>query len=346
MKILLVQTSFLGDTILSTPVIAAIKKLYPDSELWMMITPLSADLVSANPSLKGVITYDKKKSDRGIKGIIRKASELEKHKFDVAYSLHRSYRTALLLFLTGIPKRVGFSQGSLSFLYSRTVLRDTTSHDVIRNLSLLSQEPLFLNSGKNSEDFFDAEMQLFSKDQKLTERKFPEIFSDSKEFAILIPGSAWKTKRWKWQGFKEVAEDLISKGKRVVIFGSGAEKEICQKVAEGLSCINLAGMSTISESIAIMKKASLVVCNDSMSLHMASALKVPNVSVFCATSPAFGFGPWRNKAAVVEMQGLSCKPCRRHGSNKCPTGTEACMNDLGSDKIILEIDKLIQISKN
>jgi len=83
-----------------------------------------------------------------------------------------------------------------------------------------------------------------------------------------------------------------------------------------------------------MEQSRLVICNDSMALHMASAFKVPNVAVFCATSPEFGFGPWENpKSAVVQDDTLACKPCRRHGSNRCPNGTEACMT-IDAQKVI------------
>lgn len=93
--------------------------------------------------------------------------------------------------------------------------------------------------------------------------------------------------------------------------------------------------------MAVMQKARLVVCNDSMSLHMASALKVPTVAIFCATSPTFGYGPWQNQAIVVERRDLACKPCRPHGSRRCPNGTEACMRGLAADEVISAVDRLL-----
>ena len=97
----------------------------------------------------------------------------------------------------------------------------------------------------------------------------------------------------------------------------------------------------MAEALPLYQDAALVVCNDSLALHLASAFKVPNVAVFCATSPEFGFGPWENCAEVVEKKELACKPCRRHGSMKCPTGTESCMNDLGADKVISAIQNVM-----
>jgi heptosyltransferase-2 len=346
MKILLVQTSFLGDTILSTPLIAAIKKIHPECELWMMTTAISKELVKDDPMLSGTIIYDKGGKEKGISGMLRKAKEIRQQKFDCAYSLHKSYRTAILLKLAGIPETIGFKQAALSFLYSKKVVRDTEPHDVLRNLSLLKLEPEFLKSGKSIEEFFDTEIRLFPNSNIDLSGKFFEVTQNPKPKAILVPGSAWKTKRWDWKGFHETALYLEKEGYQVILIGAANEKEVCDKVAGGTRAVNLAGKTSIAESLVVIKSAALVVCNDSMSLHIASAFKVPNVAVFCATSPKFGFGPWKNRALVVEKEGLSCKPCRRHGSNTCPTGTEACMKDLPSGQVINAIEKLIPIGQN
>jgi len=91
----------------------------------------------------------------------------------------------------------------------------------------------------------------------------------------------------------------------------------------------------------VTKNSHLLVCNDSMALHMGSALKTPTVVIFCATSPSFGFGPWKNpKAIIVEEHSLACKPCRRHGSMTCPESTNACMM-LSSEPVIDACFKLL-----
>src|SRR5690606_2227043 len=109
----------------------------------------------------------------------------------------------------------------------------------------------------------------------------------------------------------------------------------------GLAVTNLAGKTKVGELLTLVQRAGLVVCKDSMALHVASAFKRPPVAVFCATSPSFGFGTPRSPAEVVEVQGLACKPCRRHGSQKCPTGTEACMRDLSSGQVIRAAERVV-----
>lgn len=316
MKILLVQTSFLGDVVLSTPLIRALRLLYPQSELWLLTTPAARALVERDPEIAGVLTFDKRGSERGVGGLFRKAAELRAHGFSRVYSLHRSARTAVLLWLARIPERIGFHSSRLKFLYTRLETRLTGEHDVLRNLSLLTSEA--------PPQGFDAELRLFAPQPQ-------ELQGPARELALhggyvaLFPGSVWKTKRWQWQGFRDVAKHFLALGTRVVVLGSPEEREVAERVSEGLAVDNRAGEAGIAEAMALVQHAALVVCNDSMALHLASAFKRPTVTVFCATSPSFGFGPWRSPAKVVEVSGLACKPCRRHGSQSCPTGTEACM---------------------
>jgi heptosyltransferase II len=333
MKILLVQTSFLGDVVLSTPVIAGIKKLYPESALWMLTTPLAKDLVCRDPLLSGVIVFDKRKTAAGISGLWRLAQTLKREGFDRVYALQRSCRTSLLLWLARIPERIGFSVSCLSFLYSSLASRLVGRHEVLRNLSLLVPE-------QSLESFCD-ELRLFAPEIGQLSAPVRAFLEGTGDFVVIVPGSSWHTKMWHAAGYRKVAAHLLQRGFRVVLIGAPSEEKAAQDVSEGQNVLNLVGKSSVAESMTIVKNAKLVVCNDSMALHMASAFKVPAVAVFCATSPDFGFGPWQNRALVVEKKGLECKPCRRHGGNTCPNGTEACMKDLSYTEVLLAIEKLI-----
>ena len=333
MKILLAQTSFLGDTILSTPVIAAIKDLFPKADLWMMTTPLAADLVRRDPLLTGVIPLNKRAGDAGLSGLIRMSRRLKSMAFDRVYSLHRSYRTSLLLWMARIPLRIGCHDAKGKFLYHHLKSRDFSQHDVLRNLSILSGEY------RINPEF--AQMRLYPPKAGEIDATWKQDLPPSGKYAVLVPGSAWRTKMWNWTGYREVSRYLLKKKISVVLLGASSEKEICDRVARDLEVLNLAGRSSISESAFVMQHARVVVCNDSMALHMASALKIPTVVIFCATSPKFGYGPWQNKAIVIEQKDLACKPCRRHGSLRCPNGTEACMRGPQAQEVIQAIEKLV-----
>lgn len=329
MKVLLVQTSFLGDTILSTPLIAALKNKHPQAELWMLTTRESRALVEHDPLVAGVLVFDKRGTDRGIGGLRRKARELRGHDFAVAYSLHRSYRTALLLRLSGIPERIGFNLLRLAAFYTRRVERPAGGHEVERNLALLGADA---TGG-------DLRLTPAPLDQLPSERR--ELLESLVGCAVLAPGSVWETKRWSWREYRRVVSQLSTRGYRVVLVGAPAERAICDSVGEGLAALNLAGKLSLGELLNLVQRAGLVICNDSMVLHLASAFQVPTIAVFCATSPDYGFGPWRNsRALVVGRDDLSCRPCRRHGSRACPNGTRACMDALPAEFVMRAIEQL------
>jgi len=332
MKILIVQTSFLGDTILSTPVIAGVKQIYPEAELWMMTTPLSTQLVSRDPLLAGVIAYDKRGKDAGLKGLAAMAKRIRSMGFDLVYALHRSYRTSVLLWLAKIPMRIGFRNAGFSFLYHQTFDRNLEDHDVIRNLSILK--------GWDEPASFSTDMRLYAPTLAELDDAVRTLLP-GEPYAVLVPGSAWETKRWHTEGFRRTAKFLKGRGFPVVLMGGPEDAAVNQQVADGLDVIDLAGKTSISDAMYIVRQAKLVVCNDSMSLHMASAFKIPTVAVFCATSPSFGFGPWKNNALVVEKK-LDCKPCARHGGRRCPNGSGACMKDVDFDDVAAAIDAVLE----
>ncbi len=333
MKILLVQTSFLGDTILSTPLIAALKKLHPKAEIWMMTTPLAATLVKRDPLLTGVIPFAKRGSERGLKGLLRQARLLRKMNFNKVYSLHRSSRTSLLLALSQIPERVGFDNAKLAFLYNKTRVRPKNLHDVLRNLALLE-------NGSRKADL-PQQLRLFAPEKKELIQALQTEIPDPGSYVLMVPGSAWETKRWSTSGYHKVAKYLTEKDWPVVLLGSSEEVEVCKEVAASLNVINLAGRGGLDSALYLTRHARLMVCNDSMALHMASACKIPTVAIFCATVPEFGFGPWQNQAIIVEKKDLNCRPCARHGSRQCPNQTRACMDELPATEIIKAIDTLL-----
>ncbi len=333
MKILLVQTSWLGDTILSTPVIAAIKSIYPDAELYLLTTVLSAELVRRDPLLAGVLTYDKRGQDRGFSGISRTCRRIRDLRFDRVYSLHKSYRTALLLWCSRIPRRIGFTNARLGFLYHIRRPRPASEHDVIRNLSILSAEI--------SAEAFNSRLRLFPPAAEDMRPAVQEVLHHVQDFIIMVPGSAWPTKMWPWEGYRQVAARLLERGHPVLLLGAAAEAAVAEKVAQGLDVINLAGKTNVSEAMLVVSRARLMICNDSMALHLASAFQIPTVAIFCSTSPAFGFGPWQNRAIVVQRDDLPCKPCGSHGYKRCPNNTEACMKDLSASRVLQAADALL-----
>ena len=292
MKILIVQSAFLGDIILSTSVINAIKSLYPESSISYLTTPIGSQLVKNNPHIDSVLISDKRKTERGISGIFKLASKIRNENFDVVYSLHKSYRTSVSLFLSRIKRRVGFLDSKFKFLYTELVDRNMSLPEPERALSILSKE--------NQHNKLESIISLYPEDS------ISQVISE--DYVVIAPSSVRKEKRWDPANYNQIAKFLITKGYHVVFIGDSSESEIVNKAAKGIECTNLVGKTTISDCIDIINQAKLVVCNDSMPLHMASALKIPTIAIFCATSHDLGFGPYENKAIVVQQDHSTVKP--------------------------------------
>lgn len=335
MKILLVQTGFLGDVILSTPVIQNLRTLYPGGFISVMTTKQSAELVAGLAD--EIVVFDKRGEHSGWRGLQVMAARLRTSSFDVAFSLHKSWRTAYLLWRSGIPTRYGFREASAGFLYSRTARRRDLAHDVLRNLSILRNVDL---------DPSKLDQTIAIRWSGEVEANVGKMLSGITRPVIgIAPGSVWETKRWTAEGFISVAKALRERGFGVVVLGGTADGDVAGRIAGEAGAVNLAGRLQLIESAAVIAKLRLLVTNDSAPLHLASAGRTPTVAIFCATVPEQGFGPWQSVSECVGIDELSCRPCRRHGGRSCPTGTNACRTGISAGMVLQAIERVLARSE-
>jgi len=338
-----VQTGFIGDVILSSPVISALKKVYPDSEISLLTTPLASDLYKTHKDLKEVLVFDKRKTQKGIFGIFSMASELRAKSYDVVYSLHKSSRTSALLFLSGIKKRYAFKESKLNFLYSKVAPRSDLKHDALRNLAILRVHDL------KPEDH--ACPMSLGQSASAKEKALDIISSlKGKKIVVIAPGSVWATKRLPVETFLETSLKCLDAGYGVVFIGGPDDKQLAEFLVKGIEAkegiqknyVDAIGKCPLSTSAEIIRASDIVISNDSSPLHMASATGTPVVATFCATVPEQGFGPWMVPFKIVEVKNLYCRPCGRHGSNVCPTGTHACQKGIDSSDIFDAVGELLR----
>ncbi len=335
-KIVIWQTAFLGDLILTTPLVESIKRLYPDSFLSLISKPFGKDVFKNNPFLDELIIYDKKNMSNW--QLIKK---LRKQRFDIAISPHRSHRASYSLFLARIPKRIGFDKAGFSFLYTDTVPhRFDGTHEVIRNLNLLKKLPEYDETKiqKNPELLLDEK-----------EDKFYEKFElNEKGYISIAPGSKWATKRWTVEGFAELINILLEKKEKIVLIGSQEDEEyvnqILTKIKEKEKILNLIGKTNLRQSFSIIKHSKILISNDSAPVHMAVAFNTPVVEIMGPTVKEFGFYPFRN-GIVVETEGLSCRPCGLHGHQECPIGTHECMTKISPEQVLKAMEDLLELQK-
>ena len=327
-RILIIQTAFLGDVILSTPLIKALRELFPDSFISFLLIPETEKVLENSPHLNEILIYDKRKK-KGLGSFLQILAKIKERKFDLAIISHRSLRSALLAYFSRIPQRIGFNRSAGSFLFTHKIVYPLNVHEVDRNLSLLSGFD-FHQSDKIPELFPSPED--FSYARKLLHNS--DIREEDKIVGV-APGSVWATKRWLPERFAEVADLLIKKaGAKVVFLGSKEDQKLCLEIANRMKekPVILAGKANILQSAAIISFCKVVLSNDSAPVHIASAMKRPVVAIFGSTIPEFGFAPYGKGHLIIEKK-MDCRPCGIHGRNECPENHFRCMHEITTEEV-------------
>jgi heptosyltransferase II len=345
LKILIIQTAFLGDVLLSTPVFQSIRKNFPQSEITVLTTPQAAPLLENLECVSDILIFDKHKKDQKLINFFYFIKKVRKRNFDMVICLHRSVRSCLLTIASGAPIRIGFEDAKLKHIFfkkvfTRLVKKAEQVHAVERFLSILNGLNIAKNLWSN-----DLQYTVTSAEAEESQKLLPGL--DQIEYVAIAPGSVWPTKQWTLEGFTELTKKLQHQRYGVILLGGPADQERGEKIYAALSeqekttVVDLMGKLSLRQSTAILQNCRAMVTNDSFPLHLASTLKVPTIAVFCSTIPEFGFGPWKNQHQIIEVKDLACRPCGRHGKKICPTGTEACMKGISSQKVFSAVLDLI-----
>ncbi|MEO8563653.1 MAG: lipopolysaccharide heptosyltransferase II [bacterium] len=333
---LVVQTSFLGDTVLTTPLLVQLAHRGPVD---VVTTKASASLLAGHPAVRTVIAYDKRGADAGPFGFLRLAAQLRKARYDVAYLAQGSLRSALLAFAARVESRVGFATSAGSWLYTTAVpFRDDLHHAA--RLVQLSRP----NGREPTEE--ESRPSLAPGD---AERGAVQALLDGAGVAAgerliaLAPGSVWATKRWPY--YSELAQTLAANG-RIVVVGGPADSALAREILSAVpSAVDATGALPLLASAELIGRCAVIVTNDSAPLHLASAMGTPTVAVFGPTVPEFGFGPLAPSRVVVGHEELACRPCDRHGPRRCPLGHFRCMREL-TPELVADWTRTLLLSRD
>ncbi|GBE00985.1 lipopolysaccharide heptosyltransferase 1 [bacterium BMS3Bbin06] len=327
-KILIVKPSSLGDIIHSLPVLNAIKKFRPHSEVHWVIDRGYEELLRNHPLVDRTIVINKdnwRRPLRGIKTLMelkRLFGRLRAEGYDTVIDLQGLFRSGIITFVTSAPLRIGFEDArELSPLfYSRKVRVGRELHAVRRNLKLLKAIGI------------ETDEVAFP---------FPETENSGleKPYYVVVSGARWKTKQWPLEYFAGCINALsgedgrgLFEGARAVLVGSGTDEGITRRISSmtGGNAINMAGKTGLGELISIIKGASFVIANDSGPMHIAAALNVTVFAVFGPTSEALT-GPYGMEGNVLSAP-LPCRPCFRRDCK-----TVQCMKDVSPEELIRRV---------
>ncbi|MDR2826190.1 MAG: glycosyltransferase family 9 protein [Deltaproteobacteria bacterium] len=362
-KIAVWNTAFLGDAILTLPLIQSLRLAYPGASLHFYTRKGFAVLFREHPALQEVYEYDKSTgavSRSGFAELLDFGRTLKNRKYDLWVSCHRSLRSAFLARAAAAPCRIGYSGSYKSlwfsrFFYTHLVDRRFSGLDEIERLLQLLK-PLRLKELSSWPNLRLPEAALRKAGQLLG---ITDGAQGRKAIAGLHPGSVWATKRWPVEYFARIGVQAVQRGARVAIFAGPGEEPMAdrlevlirQSLGQGNPdssavrnpvlnpVINLAGALSLTELAACISLLDCYVSNDSGPMHLAWAQRVPLVALFGPTVPALGFAPRGENSVLLEQADLPCRPCGLHGSAECKFKHHRCMRDLTPDKVWPEVVK-------
>lgn len=330
MKIGVWNTAFLGDAVLTLPLLHTLARAYPGAEIHFFVRQGLAPLFAAQPELAAVREFAKRGRDRGLAAALRLGRSLAGQGFDLWISAHASLRSGLIARWSSIPRRIGYSRPAYNhYFYTHTVDRAFGQAEEIERLLRLVR-PLGLVD-------LVCEPRLVL--PAAAEDKAREFFASLPPGVPVLgahPGSTWPTKQWPLEHFAEVLRRAHAAGAAVVLFAGPDETLQAAEVLARSGLLerdprvrNLAGRLSLPELAAHLGLLSCYLTGDSGPMHLAWVRGAPVVALFGPTTRGLGFFP-RGKSTVLELD-LPCRPCGLHGPRACPQGHHRCLRDLTPD---------------
>ena len=331
MKILIVRLSSIGDIILTSPFIRAVRAQYPDAQIDFIATNKFADILEFNPWIDNILKYDKSWDLKGV-AEFKKSLIDSNGKYDIIFDLQNNLRSKILS--GGLGKKI--------YKYPKNRTRKLSLVNFKKDITASESLPiplLYFKAGESSnikDDGLGLELWL-SSDNKNNYFKNKTKNSGNKIITI-APGSKHFTKRYPIEKFL-LAIDLINQknefgGIEFRIIGGKEDAELGEYLCKNSTANiqNMCGTTSILGSAGIIDKSDLLITNDSMAQHIACARKTPVIALFGSTTLDFGFGPFRSENAVLDVK-IKCRPCTHIGRDKCPKRHFDCMNKIESELI-------------
>ena len=321
-KILIVRMSSIGDIVLTTPVIRALRLRFPDAQIDFLVKSQFASLPENNPNISNIIPFD---SGSGFGGLLKLRNRLATEKYDWLIDLHRSLRSRFLSAFCGFSLKTTYNKQLVNrFMLIRFKKNFYKEVKPVYLRYFEALKPFHIEYDGNGTEIFISEYDFSGINPGIIDEKT----------VVLCPGAAHANKQWLPERFAQLAVELNQSGYKVVLLGGKKEKQLCEQIKE-LSNADiqiLAGETSLRQSAAALSKAKAVVANDSGMMHLAQAVKTPVVAIYGPTTRELGFFPFPEKSIVIENE-LSCRPCTFKGAESCPKGHFKCMKNIESQEV-------------
>ena len=332
-KRLLVRTpNWIGDAVLCTPALHALKRLYPNSGITVLAKSVVAPVFQNSPDVDDIMVYDDKGAHKGITGRVRLSGEIRSMRFDAAVLFQNAFDAAFLSFISRIPERIGFARDLRSPLLTKAVAATKeikAAHQIYYYLHLIEAM-----GGAPSNNASPRPRLYVTRD----ERKWAKVYLKTcglagRSLVGVSPGASYgQSKRWLPERFAEVIAELVSRrGAAAIIFGGNEDVETSLIVERALpfQCVNCAGKLTLRQFMAMLTELDIFIANDSGPMHLGAALGAPTVGIFCSTDPALTGPVGAHARAVINR--VQCSPCFE---KKCGFGHYDCLTSVSVDMVI------------
>lgn len=327
MKFLIIAPAWIGDAILSQPLLARLQQINPGAQIDVLAAPWVAQVFARMPEVHRVLDSPFRHGELAVRARYRCAQTLAKEGYARAYVLPNSLKSALVPFFAKIPARIGFvGESRYGLINQRHVLDKLALPQMAERYAQLAEPvgnpvmrplaPLRLLSTP-------AYQQQVLNELGLEAGRRPIVFCPGAEFG--------PAKRWPTPHFASLARVMVERGHAVWLLGSGKDKPVGDEIVGSTpgSCRNLCGQTSLEQAIDLIAQAELVVSNDSGLMHVAAALDRPLVSIYGSSSPVFT-PPLSDKATVVRLD-LDCSPCFKR---ECPLGNLDCLQQLEPSQVL------------
>jgi len=327
LRVLLVRFSSIGDIVLTTPLVRALRRRHPDAQLIYVTKRAMAPLVTDNPHLSQVIALE---PDEPLAQLARRLRALQPtHGLD----LHGSLRSAALRLLVR-ARWSGYAKRKLARTLLVATKLDLYRGDVpVAERYFEAARRLDVTPDDGPPEFF-----LGAAARERVARWLAERDLATEPIAALAPGAAHATKRWPIAHWQALAGRLREAGYRLVVLGGPDDRGVAQQL--GPLAESAAGEFTLQETGACLARAKVLISGDTGVMHMATGVGTPVVALFGPTVRAFGFFPYHGRATVL-AQDLRCRPCSTMGTARCPLGHHRCLVDLLPVQVAAAVERLV-----
>jgi heptosyltransferase-2 len=328
------QTAFLGDAVLTLPLLQAVKGRFPEAELHLFVRAGVEGVFRAQRELASVRPFAKRGAQKGLSSAIGLGRELASEGFDLWISPHASLRSALVARAVGARVRIGYSWPWWNRLaYTHLVDRRFDELEEIERLMQLAL-PLGID-GAAPKPRLDLPPEALSRAEAILSALPPGPVLG------IHPGSTWPTKCWPEEHFADIARRALEAGAVVLLFAGPGEEARAGRIAASACAaagsgagrlVNLAGQLDLPTLAATLGRLDACLTNDSGPMHLAWVQDTPLCALFGPTVRLLGFFPRGENSRVLE-QSLDCRPCGLHGHKTCPQKHHHCMRDITPDRV-------------